>query len=145
MQKSANLLTSATTTATDISSTTNTKKEENERTKQKKPSLEQNKIQKEMKLRISLRSPNGLLSGQYMYQAIQELGKHSPGTVYIANTEAMESLNRAYLTSTWRIFGRAFNSTGVANSKHHGTYLIPRFSGKASNGHWTLIVIHKHE
>ena len=148
-KQSANILTSAVATATAISSTRRKhiqqiQKEENERTTQIGPTAEQKEMQKKRKLRISLRSPNGLLSGQYMFQAIQELRKHSPGSVYIANTEAMENLNKAFTTSTWKTFGRAFNSTGVTNSKPHGVYLIPRFSGNASSGHWTLIAIHKH-
>ena len=157
LTQSANALLDAITVAKGVS---NTKKrqiqqiqlEENDRAAQSYKTLENNmdasslekiKIQDTKNLRIQLRNPDGLLSGQYMHKAIQELRKHSPTSVYIASPEAMENVNKAYLTSNWKTFGRAFNSTGVANSKPHGIYLIPRFSGAASNGHWTLIVIQK--
>jgi len=80
-----------------------------------------------------------------MNKAIRELRKESPNSIYIASPEAMDFLNEAYRTSNWRLIGRTFGSTGVENSRPHGTYLIPRFSGRAANGHWTLIVIQKRE
>jgi len=157
LKKSANLLLNAITAAKGISNTRKNQiqqiqREESERAEQlhrthendtEAPPLEKNKIQDATNLRIKLRNPDGLLSGQHMHKAIQELRQHSPGSVYIASPEAMENVNKAYLTSNWRTFGKAFNSVGVANSKPHGTYLIPRFSGEASKGHWTLVVIQK--
>ena len=80
-----------------------------------------------------------------MNKGVQELRQYSPAGVYIASPEAMDFLDKAHSTSKWRLFGRTFRSEGIANSQPHGKYLIPKFSGKAANGHWTLIVIHKGE
>jgi len=103
------------------------------------------KVEKEKKERIILRTPNELLSGHHMNKGVQELRHHSPRGVYIASPEAMDFLDEAHSTSNWRLFGRTFSSKGIINSRPHGTYLIPNFSGKAANGHWTLIVVHKGE
>jgi len=104
-----------------------------------------NKVEKEKRERTILRTPNELLSGHYMNKGVQELRKYSPAGVYIASPEAMDFLDEAHSTSNWKLFGRTFRSEGIANSRPHGTYLIPNFSGRAANGHWTLIAIQKGE
>jgi len=83
------------------------------------------------------------MSSRIMDRAISKIRTEAPNDVFIGVTSSTQYIDNCKHDVPWEDFAIIFRSKTVIQTKPHGIYLIPFFTGPDMSRHWSLIVVSK--